>query len=149
MREGTALKGNFARPVVFGLADGSMSILGVVFYASGHGGLVFPIALSGGVSAAVSMAGGEWLSESGNGLGASAAMGFATLAGSVLPAAPYAFLHGWAAPAVSVVILAAVAVVVARLRAYRAHPYAETAGVLAVVLAASVACALAIPAGTG
>ena len=123
-----------------------MSILGVVFYASGHGGLVIPLALSGGVSAACSMAGGEWLSDSDNGLGASAAMGMATLIGSVLPAAPYAFLSGWHAPAVSVLTLIAVVVVVAHLRSCRKHPYAETFGVLAVVLAASAACALLIPA---
>lgn len=124
-----------------------MSILGVVFYASGHGGLVIPLALSGGVSAACSMAGGEWLSDSENGLGASAAMGAATLTGSVLPAAPYSFLGGWHAPAVSVLTLIAVVVVVAHLRSRRKHPYAETFGVLAVVLAASAACALLIPAG--
>lgn len=138
-----------ARPVIFGLSDGAMSILGVVFYASGHGSLVFPIAFAGGVSAAVSMAGGEWLSESRNGLGASAAMGAATLAGSLLPALPYAFLAGWRAPAVSVVMLLAVAGAVARLRRGQNYPYAGTFAVLAVVLAASVACALLIPGGAG
>ena len=139
----------FARPVVFGLCDGSMSITGVVFYASGHGGLVFPFAVAGGVSAAVSMAGGEWLSQSGNGPAACAAMGAATLLGSILPALPYALLRGWAAPAVSVAILVAVAAVVARLRDHRKHPYLETGLVLGVVLAASVGCALLIPGGTG
>jgi len=136
-----------ARPIIFGGCDGAMSILGVVFYASGHGGLVIPLAISGGLSAACSMAGGEWLSDSENGLAASAAMGVATLTGSVLPAAPYAFLSGWHAPAVSVLTLAVVVVVVARLRQHRRHPYWETFGVLAVVLLASAACALLIPAG--
>jgi VIT1/CCC1 family predicted Fe2+/Mn2+ transporter len=136
-----------ARPVIFGLADGAMSITGVVLYASGHGGWVFPLALSGGVSAACSMAGGEWLSEAGSGPRAAAAMGLATLTGSILPAAPYAILAGWQAPAVALCLLAAVAVVVARLRDHRAHPYLETLAVLAVVLAASVACALLIPGG--
>lgn len=136
-------------PVIFGLADGSMSIIGVVFYASGHGTLVFPIALSGGVSASVSMAGGEWLSESSSGPRAALAMGLATLAGSILPALPYAFLRGAAAPAVSVVLLAGVAAVVAALRGHRARPYLETAAVLATVLVASAACALLIPGGSG
>ena len=54
----------------------------------------------------------------------------------------YAFLHGKAAPAVALVILAGVAVAVARLRGHRRHPYAETGLVLAVVLAASAVCAL-------
>jgi VIT1/CCC1 family predicted Fe2+/Mn2+ transporter len=138
-----------SRPVIFGLADGSLSITGVVFYAAGHAGLVFPVALSGGVSAAVSMAGGEWLSESGSGPRAAVAMGLATLAGSLLPAVPYAFLTGAAAPAVSVLALCAVAVVVARLRSYRQHPWRETAIVLGAVLAASAACALLAPGTAG
>jgi len=126
-----------------------MSITGVVLYASGHGGMVFPFAVAGGVSASVSMAGGEWLSESGNGPAAAVAMGLATLTGSIIPAVPYSFLHGWHAPAVSVCLLVAVAVTVARLRSHRRHPYLETLAVLAVVLAASVACALLIPGGAG
>ena len=138
-----------ARPVIFGLADGSMSILGVVFYASGHSGLVFPVAFSGGVSAACSMAGGEWLSESKNGPAASAAMGLATLVGSLLPAFPYLFLRHWQAPALSVVMLLAVALAVGRLRRGQNYPYAGTFAVLAVVLAASIACALLIPGGAG
>jgi VIT1/CCC1 family predicted Fe2+/Mn2+ transporter len=135
------------RAVIFGLADGAMSILGVVFYLSGHSGLVFPAALSGGLSAAASMAGGEWLSESDHGLAASAAMGAATLTGSVLPAIPYAFLSGWRAPAVSVLTLMAVAAVVARLRTHRTHPYLETALVLGVVLTVAVTCGLLVPGG--
>jgi len=138
-----------ARPVIFGLADGSLSIIGVVLYAAGHSDAVFPIALAGGVSAALSMSAGEWLSESSSGPSAAIAMGCATLGGSVLPAVPYLLLHGWQAPAVSVVLLAGVAAVVARLRAHRSHPYLETAAVLAVVLGASVACALLIPGGAG
>ena len=133
-----------ARPVVFGLADGCMSIMGVVLYAAGHTGMVFPLAVSGGVSAAASMASGEWLSESENGPLAAVAMGLATLGGSVLPAVPYAFLRGVWAPGVSVAMLAVVAAVVARLRAHRRHPYLETAAALAAVLVLSVACALLI-----
>lgn len=124
-----------------------MSIFGVVLYLSGHSSLVFPAAIAGGLSAAASMAGGEWLSESGNGPAASMTMGAATLTGSILPAVPYAFLHGWRAPALSVVLLTGVAAVVARLRASRSHPYLETALVLGVVVAVSVTCAVLIPGG--
>lgn len=124
-----------------------MSILGVVFYASGHGAAVFPIAVAGGVSAACSMAGGEWLSQSDSGLAAAAAMGAATLAGSIIPAVPYAFTRGWPAPAASVASLVIIAAVVARMRGYRKHPYLETGLVLGVVLLASVLCALLIPGG--
>lgn len=134
---------------IFGLSDGSMSIVGVVLYASGHHGAVVPIALAGGASAAVSMAGGEWLSTSDTGLGGSVTMGIATLIGSVLPALPYLFLHGWAAPAVSGALLLGVAVTVARLRRHREHPHLETMAVLGAVLAVSVLCALFIPGGSG
>jgi VIT1/CCC1 family predicted Fe2+/Mn2+ transporter len=130
--------------VVFGLADGSMSIMGVVLYAAGHTGLVFPLAMSGGVSAAASMASGEWLSESESGPLAAVAMGLATLGGSILPAAPYAFTRGPVAPAISVMLLVFVAFIVARLREHRAHPYLETGAALGVVLALSAACALLI-----
>lgn len=138
-----------ARPVIFGAADGMMSILGVVFYAAGHHALVFPVAVAGGLSAAVSMAGGEWLSESSQGPAAAVAMGVATLTGSVLPAVPYAVLTGPAAPAVSVLVCVAVAAGVARLRVGRRHRYLETFAVLAGVLALAVACTLAFPGGTG
>ena len=136
-----------ARPVIFGLADGAMSILGVVFYASGHPGLVFPVALSGGLTAAVSMAAGEWLSDTGTpDRVAAAAMGAATLAGSVAPAAPYLLWHGLLAPVMSVSVCVLVAAVVGRLRRNRKHRYAETFAVLAVVVAVAVACGIFLPA---
>jgi VIT1/CCC1 family predicted Fe2+/Mn2+ transporter len=140
---------DLAPQVIFGLSDGAMSILGVVFYASGHLSLVVPVALSGGLCAAVSMAAGQWLSESETGPAAAAAMGLATLTGSVLPALPYLFLHGIVAPVVAVCLLAVVAYVVGRLRPHRNHAVAETFAVLAVVLAVSVVCALLLPGGAG
>jgi VIT1/CCC1 family predicted Fe2+/Mn2+ transporter len=130
------------RQAVFGLADGAMSITGVVLYAAGQHAKVFPYALAGGVSASLSMAGGEWLSQSDTGLGGAAMMGAATLAGSLIPALPYLLLTGIAAPAVAVVLLAAVAALIARMRAHRHHAYLETGAVLAIVLIASAACAV-------
>lgn len=137
-----------APQIVFGLSDGAMSILGVVFYAAGHQGMVVPIALSGGLCAAVSMAAGQWLSESDTGPAAAAAMGLATLAGSILPALPYAFLTGRPAPVASFALLAVVALVVGRLRRLRRHRYAESFAVLAVVVAVAVVCALLLPGGS-
>jgi VIT1/CCC1 family predicted Fe2+/Mn2+ transporter len=134
---------------IMGLGDGAMSIIGVIAYATGHSGLVLWLALSGGLSAAASMAGNEWLSRSGRGPRAALVMGAATLTGSVLPALPYAFLRGWHALAASMLMLGVVAFVVARLRAHRAHPYLETAAVLGVVLAVSIAAAVLMPGGTG
>ena len=135
------------RAFIMGLGDGAMSILGVVFYASGHPGLVIPVAISGGLTAACSMAGNEWLSDSGDGLGGAVAMFLATLAGSVLPAVPYAFAHGITAPALSLASLLIVALVVGRMRAGRKHPYLETVAVLAVIAAVSIVCALLLPGG--
>ena len=48
---GRGVKRNLTRPAIFGLADGLMSMLGVVLYLSGHESLVFPTALSGAISA--------------------------------------------------------------------------------------------------
>ncbi len=135
-----------APQVIFGLCDGAMSILGVVFYAAGHRSLVLPLAVSGGLSAACSMAGSEWLSDDSQGFATPTAMFTATLVGSVLPAVPYAVAGGLLAPALSVVILAAVAAVVGRMRPHRKHPYLETAGILAAVVAVSIISALLIPA---
>lgn len=134
-----------ARQVIFGLADGSMSITGVVLYAAGHSGIVFSVACAGGLSAAASMAGGELLSDRKSSWLPVTSMGAATLLGSVIPALPYLFLHGWAAPAVAVVLLLGVAVVVARLRGHCAHPYRDTVAVLAAVLVLSAVFALAVP----
>src|ERR1035441_1101152 len=47
-------RGKLARPAVFGLADGLMSMLGVVLFLLGHRSLIFPAALSGGISSALS-----------------------------------------------------------------------------------------------
>jgi len=71
-----------------------MSLLGVVLYLMGHQSIIFPAALCGGISSALSMAGGEWLSDSENGLGASCVMGAATGLGAILPAVPYALWKG-------------------------------------------------------
>jgi VIT1/CCC1 family predicted Fe2+/Mn2+ transporter len=138
------MDGKLARPIIFGLSDGAMSIVGVVLYASGHSEMVLPLAVSGGVSASISMAGGEWLSDSENGFWASAAMGAATLAGSVAPAIPYVFLKGAEAYAVAGVMLVGVAAIVARLRKNREHPYRETGLVLSAVLLASILCSIFI-----
>lgn len=136
-----------AAPAVLGLADGMMSLLGVVLYLMGHQGLIFPAALSGGISSALSMAGGEWLSESENGPGASLVMGAATGTGAVLPALPYAFSAGPAAVAQSVIICVLIGVVVATLRPNRRLGLAllETFGVLAAIFAVVLACGLVLP----
>jgi VIT1/CCC1 family predicted Fe2+/Mn2+ transporter len=137
----------WARPAVLGASDGMMSILGVVFYLGDHAGLILPAAAIGGLSAALSMAAGEWLSDSAHGLGASLVMGAATGVGSIVPAFPYAVLRGGAAFALSAVLRATLTVAVGLLRttpARRGARIAVTIGVLAVVYGVTLACALAM-----
>ena len=138
-----------ARPAVFGLADGMMSLLGVVLYLLGHQNLIFPAALSGGISSALSMAGGEWLSDSENGLAASCVMGGATGLGAILPALPYAVVTGPAAVASSIVICVLIGFTVSVLRPNRGLGMAmvETFGVLLAIFAAVLLCGLILPGG--
>lgn len=127
-----------------------MSITGVVFYAAGHPRLAFWLALAGGLSAAASMAGSDWLSSqgpAGSRLAACAAMGAATLAGSVLPALPFLLLHGAAALSASAAALCGVAILIAGMRDGTIRAWTETLVILASVLAFSALCALVFPGG--
>jgi VIT1/CCC1 family predicted Fe2+/Mn2+ transporter len=136
---------------VFGLADGTMSMLGVLLYLLHHQNLIFPAALMGGISAAVSMAGGEWLSDSDNGFGASAVMGLATGAGAILPAVPFALARGATALTATVVICLLIGVVVGGMRgqAGRRHSkvfeMAVTLGLLAVIFGVVLVCSVLVP----
>lgn len=136
-------------PAVMGLFDGTCSLLGVVLFLLGHRNLIFPAALSGGISSALSMAGGEWLCDSSNGLAASVVMGVATGAGAVLPAIPYAIITGPAAITASVVICILIAVTVSYLRPARLPvALAQTFGILGAIFAIVLALGLILPGGT-
>jgi hypothetical protein len=146
-----AVKASLARPAVFGSFDGTSSLLGVLVYLLvTHPKLIFPTALCGAISSAVSMGGGEWLSDSSNGFGASMVMGGATFAGAVLPAAPFAFGGGWLAITASAVIIVAIHVAVAFLRPNRSRWLAltETFGLFAVNMATILVCGLFLFPGT-
>lgn len=137
------------RPAIFGSFDGTASLLGVVVYLLiTHPTLIFPTALSGAASSAVSMGGGEWLSDSDSGLAASAVMAAATFVGAVLPAIPFAFGTGIAPVIASAAICAGICVAVAAARTTRSRALAlaETFGLLAATLAVVVACGLLLPA---
>jgi VIT1/CCC1 family predicted Fe2+/Mn2+ transporter len=142
-------RSTLTRPAVMGLADGLMSMLGVVLYLLGHRDLIFPAALSGGISSALSMAGGEWLSDSDNGLGASCVMGLATGCGAIAPAVPYALTTGAPAIAASVVICCLIGAAVAFLRPHKSVPLAlaETSAILGVIFLAVLLCGLFLPGG--
>ena len=143
------MKASLIRPVVFGLGDGMVSLLGAVWFLSGHPGLVLGAAISGGVTSAVSMAGFDSLSDSDRSVRESCTLGAATGVGCALPAVPYAILHGVAAVAVSVVICAALAVLIALIRPNRSRALslAEVLGVVALAFAAVIVCGLFLPGG--
>ena len=143
-------RGKLARPAIFGSFDGTASLLAVVVYLLvTHPALIFPTALAGAIGSAISMGGGEWLSDSENGLGASGVMAAATFTGALLPALPFAFGWGPAAIAESVIICCLVGVTVACMRHGRAlwRALAETFGIMLTVLAAILALGLILPGG--
>ena len=147
------MTGKLAKPAILGGFDGSASLLGVsLFLLLRHPSLLFPTALCGALGAALSMACGEFLSDdNGSGLGASAVMGLATLAGGLLPAVPFAFGTGPLAVAMLGLICLAIGTGVAFMRPARSRPLAlaETLGLLALVAAVVLACSLAFPSGSG
>jgi ABC-type dipeptide/oligopeptide/nickel transport system permease component len=146
------LKPSLARPMIFGLGDGMVSLLGAVFFLAGHPSLVLPTAVTSGATAAVSMAGFDWLSDdTDHGFGESCLLGLATWAGSVLPAFPWAFLAGSAAIACSVIICAATGVLIALLRPQRGKGLSvlETAAVFGTAFAAIAVCTTIFPGGGG
>lgn len=145
----TAPRASLARPVIFGIGDGMVSLLGTVWYLSGHPAFVLPAAISGGVTSAVSMAGFDALSDSTRSVAESCTLGAATGLGCMLPALPFGIFHGPAAVAASAVICVALAVVIALIRPNRgkALSLVEVLGVVALAFGAVVACGLALPGG--
>jgi hypothetical protein len=143
----TAPRHSFARPVIFGVGDGMVSLLGTVWYLSGHPSLVLPAAISGGVTSAVSMAGFDSLSDSTRSVAESCTLGAATGLGCTLPAVPFGVLHGAAAVAGSVAVCATLAVAIALIRPNRSRALslAEVLGVVALAFAAVITCGLFLP----
>ena len=146
------MRRDLLQPAILGGFDGTASLLGVIVYLLvTHPALIFPAALSGAVSSALSMGAGEWLSDSENGFASSLVMGAATLTGALLPAVPFAFGSGPAAIAISAVLCAGIGYTVARLRTNRGLGLAltETFGLLAVILGVTAALAVWLPGGGG
>jgi VIT1/CCC1 family predicted Fe2+/Mn2+ transporter len=140
------------RPAIFGLGDGCMSIVGVVLYLLGDQRLIFPAALSGAISAALSMSGNEYLSDSDNGFWPSAVMGTATATGGIAPAIPFLFTTGALALEWMGVICLLIGVIVGVMRARecRKHTFWQelggTLGIFILIFAAVFAASLALPA---
>jgi VIT1/CCC1 family predicted Fe2+/Mn2+ transporter len=138
------------KPAIFGSFDGTASLLGVIVYLLiSHPALIFPTAASGAISSAISMGGGEFLSDSDNGVAASGVMALATFLGAVLPAVPFAFGAGPAEVACCSLIIIGIGAVVSWMRPNRGRglALAETFGLLALVALVVVACGLLWPAG--
>lgn len=138
------------RPLIFGAVAGMTCALGVVLSLHEHSNLVFPTALGVAVAEMVGMAAGEWLSDSENGLTASATIGVAVGAAGILPAIPFLFATGMAAVAWSVGVLALMAGVISVARSGQRGParaVVETYGVLAVVFGAVLLSGLVAPGG--
>ena len=142
------MKHNLTRPAIFGGFDGTASLLGVIIYLLlTHPALIFPTAASGAISAAISMGGGEFLSDSDKGFAASGVMAAATFTGAVLPAVPFAFSSGPLAIAASAVLIVCIGATVSLMRPNRGRSlaFAETFILLVAVAAVVVACALTFP----
>jgi VIT1/CCC1 family predicted Fe2+/Mn2+ transporter len=113
------------RPAIFGLADGCMSLLGVILYL--HGAIplvVFMSALMGGISSMFSMAGGEFMSDDSHVL-PSVIMGVATGIGGILPALPYLFTSGTLAFDSCIAVVLAIGGLVAYLRAQASQKHGK------------------------
>lgn len=139
------------KPAIFGLADGCMSLLGVVLFLHGGAALVvFLAAVNGAVSSSFSMAGGQFMTD--EDFRAAGIMGLATGIGGILPALPYAFATGTLALWLCIGITMLIGGVVAWMRAQASpkrgwkYTVAVTFAILALIFGVSLACTAVFPA---
>lgn len=95
---------------VFGAFDGVVTVLGAVFPNTGNPHVLLLTCIGLAASGAVSMGGGELVSDSRAGWAASSAIGLTTGLGTLVPAAPYLFARGSAAILLSLLLCLLVAV---------------------------------------
>ena len=95
---------------VFGAFDGVVTVLGAVFPNTGNPHTLTLTCVGLAASGAVSMGGGELVSDSDAGWAASTAIGATTGLGTLVPIVPYWFTSGTAAITVSMLLCLAVAV---------------------------------------
>jgi hypothetical protein len=141
------------RPALFGLSDGMMSILGSVLYLLHHPAWIVPVALLSGLANALSMGGGEFLSDNDTGFWGALVMGVATGSGAVLPAIPFMFGHGPMAIGIMVAICLCIGVVVGSMRKQNCNQHSlffeiwTTLALLALIFGSVAALSAVIPAG--
>jgi VIT1/CCC1 family predicted Fe2+/Mn2+ transporter len=137
---------------IFGTFDGMTSLLGVIAGALVAGTEHVLVVTAGGlaVAATVSMAGGQFLSDTGQ-AGArrrrAAIMGLATFIGSFLPACPYLFLGRTPATVLSLIVTTLMAMGIAQARVAKqgvAAAYLQTFAILIVAGGLSVIATLAL-----
>lgn len=99
-------------PSVFGAFDGVVTMLGAVFGLAAHPHALVTASVGLAAAGAVSMAGGQFLSDNEHGLASSAAIGVATGAGTLTPALPYMFTGGFPAGVVCAALCVAVGLLI-------------------------------------
>jgi VIT1/CCC1 family predicted Fe2+/Mn2+ transporter len=133
-------------PVIFGAADGVVTVLGLLaglLVAGEPRTVIWRAALAAGTAAFVGMTSGQYLSSDGGNWRAALACGAATFGGTIVPAFPYLLSGGWEALTPAMALVCALAGVVAWLRPERGvRAVLETYGVLVVAAVLSAATAL-------
>lgn len=109
------------KPAVFGAFDGIVTVLGALFALATHPHALVVSGVGLAAAGAVSMGGGQWLSDNENGWRASLAIGATTGAGTLVPVLPYAVASGAAAGVCSAVLCLASAGVVSWLKTTDGH----------------------------
>lgn len=143
------------RPAIFGLGDGCMSVVGVVLYLLGDPKVIFATCLAGSISAALSMAGNDYLSDSDDGFWPSVVMGLATFSGGILPALPFLFSSGSAALALMGSICFLLGAIVGFIRAKASTKrgfwtvFIGTLVIFAIIFGAVLAVAIGLPSPAG
>ena len=138
------------RQAIFGSFDGLTSVLGVIAAAClvSNAHVVVVAACGLAIASAVSMAGGEYLSEMSRRTGElnrAGIMACATFIGSFLPAVPFLFLAKPAALVVAGVLVVAAAAVIAQFRLPTQgveRAYLQTFGILVVAAGLSIGATL-------
>lgn len=109
------------KPSVFGAFDGLVTVLGALFALATHPHALVVSGVGLAAAGAVSMGGGQWLSDNENGWRASLAIGATTGAGTLAPVLPYAVTSGVAAGVSSALLCLAAAGAVSWLKTTDGH----------------------------
>ena len=142
------MKGIDVKDSVFGMFDGTTSVLGVILtigLTHSHALLLAAVGLA--ISSAVGMAGGEWLSDNGKSRTAAITIGIATAIGTLLPALPFILLSGIVATICGLLVLLAVGAGIAIIRGNTVRAWVQTFLILGIAAAASGVAAIALGGG--